>query len=92
MPLYDVRCEICHKEFEHFCKVADIDSIVCECGGKGKTLITNYHSQDWFRPHYNPNFDIEPIYVESRGHMKRLCKQYNLTSRVLGDCRSISEV
>ena len=92
MPLYDAKCMICGKEFEHFCHIDEIDRIICNCGGRAKTLITNTRSQDWFKPHWNPNFDIEPVFVRSRNHMKQLCKQYNLTSRALGDCRNISEV
>lgn len=92
MPLYDCKCIECDREFETFCKIADLDSLRCDCGGKAVTLITNARCQDWFKPHWNPNFDIEPIYVRSRNHMKQLCRQYNLTSRALGDCRNITEI
>jgi len=92
MPLYDVKCTACGKEFEHFCRINEINNITCSCGGKCKTLITNHRNQDWFKPHWNPNFDIHPIYVKSRKHMKELCDKYGMISHALGDHRNIKEV
>ena len=92
MPLYDVQCTQCGKEFEHFCKIDELNSIYCSCGGKCKTLITNYHNQDWFKPHWNPNFDLEPIFVKSRNHFKELCLKYNMTPSCMGDIRNIKEI
>lgn len=93
MPLYDVQCTECGIEFEHFCKIAEATDIRCvKCDGRCKTLITNSHNQDWFKPHWNPNFDLEPIYVRSRNHFKQLCKKYDLTPRCMGDIRNITEI
>lgn len=92
MPLYDVKCQACQKEFEHFCKIADLPSIRCDCGGQCQTLITNSRTQDWFKPFWHPNLSHEPIFVESRNHFKQLCKKYGMTSHALGDCRNITEV
>lgn len=92
MPLYDAECLECKKIFEHFCSIQEIDNIYCDCGGKAKTLITNTHSQDWFKPHWNPNLDTDPIYVRSREHYKQLCRERNLTPRCFGDVRRVEEV
>lgn len=92
MPLYDVKCQICNKEFEHFCSIKEIETIVCNCGGRAKVLITNTKSQDWFKPHWNPNFDLEPVYIKSRNHYKQLCREKGLTPRCFGDVRNITEV
>lgn len=84
MPLYDVKCQKCEREFEHVCKISEIDNITCSCGGKCKTLITN-NKRDWFPEggFWHPNFDTEPVFVKTKKHFKELCKQYNMTSRAL---------
>lgn len=93
MPLYDVKCTSCEREFEHFCKIAEMNDIICEtCGGGCVTLITNPNSQDWFKPHWNPNFDLDPIFVRSRSHFKQLCLKHDLTPRCMGDVRNITEI
>lgn len=42
MPMYDLECKECGKEFESLSSVADKDMIQCECGGYGTTLITQH--------------------------------------------------
>ena len=92
MPLYDVQCTKCGLEFEHLCKIAEATDISCtKCDGKCKTLITGT-SRDWFRPHWNPNLDIDPVFVKSKDHFKQLCLERGLTSRALGDVRNITEI
>ena len=92
MPLYDMKCTRCSNEQERFCRVADLEKQYCECGGRLKVIITNYHNQDWFKPHWNEHFSGEPIYVRTRSHLKELCKKYDVTSRALGDVRGITEI
>lgn len=92
MPLYDCRCTKCGHEFEHLCKIAEIPGIKCQgCGGKAETLITN-NKKDWFKPYWDPDFGLEPVFVRSRGHLKELCLKHNVTSRALGDIRNITEI
>ncbi len=85
MPLYDMKCDSCGKEFEHFCRIDDRENVRCNCGGRGIVILTNYRSKDWFPTDgfYHPNFDIEPVHVKSKKHFKELCKHYNMTSRAL---------
>lgn len=89
MPLYDVQCEECGREFEAFVRVVEINRIRCEeCGGICKTLITCTRSKDWFQPHWSPNFELDPVYVKSRNHFRELCVKHDVTSKVMGDVRN----
>ena len=40
MPTYEYQCKTCHKQVEHFLKIADRDNPgPCECGGTLRKLI-----------------------------------------------------
>jgi hypothetical protein len=79
-------------EQEVVCKIKELDGLRCECGGKQRVVIKSLPARDWFRPHWNENFDTNPIWVESKAHYKDLCRKYNVTSRALGDVRNIREI
>jgi len=82
MPLYDYRCLKCGKEFEQFSKIDNRLEVKCSCGGKTEILMSTVH-KDWFRPGYWEDFDDKPIYVSSKNHLKRLCREYGVYSRAL---------
>jgi len=83
MPLYDVKCETCGATEERFIPLKDFNlKIKCNCGNNMTRLMSPPH-KDWFRPHWNENFDLKPIYVESKSHYKQLCKQYGVYSKAL---------
>jgi len=88
-----MKCAGCGWEGERFCRIAELPEQRCDrCGGELRTLITNSHNQDWFRPHWNENFTDKPIFVRTRSHMKELCRKYDVTSRALGDVRNVTEI
>jgi len=82
MPLYDVQCLDCYKEFEVTCHVAELDTLRCGCGGQVKILLTGTN-RDWFHPHINEDFDGTPIEVTSKNHLRELCKKHGVYSRAL---------
>ena len=82
MPLYDMKCEVCKKEREFFTCINDLDKAQCDCGGKLKVILSKVN-KDWFRPHWNENFELRPVFVESKQHYKQLCKKYGMTARAL---------
>lgn len=93
MPTYDMQCNRCEYEFEHVCRISELEEATCpECKAQARVIIKTLPAKDWFRPHWNPNFDLNPIYVESKSHYKRLCEKYNVTSHALGDIRNIKEI
>ena len=83
MPLYDYRCSKCRHEFEQIAKINDRLDVKCpKCQSKCNILITGA-KRDWFRAGYWEDFDEQPIYVESKGQLKQLCKKYGVYSRAL---------
>ncbi len=82
MPLYDVKCAKCNKEFEAFAKIAQRGSIKCECGGLAAIMLSS-NKRDWFRPFISEDFNGEPIEVQSKEHYKRLCKEHGVYARCL---------
>ena len=84
MPLYDYQCSVCGTPIEVFFKIDEKpESIPCSnCNGLMYQIISSFH-RDWFRPHWNENFTNKPVFVESKEHMKKLCKQYGVYARCL---------
>lgn len=84
MPLYDYKCKQCNYEFEEVRKIAERYEIKCpKCQGDVELLIT-CNKRDWFRPFWQEHFELDrPIFVESKRHYKKLCKQYGVTARCL---------
>lgn len=98
MPLYDIECKRCKHEWEEMRTIAEVDTMdgyfVCpECGFlKGKIVIKHYRNEDWFHPHWNEHFEVNPVFVKSRNHLKQLCDKYGMVSNALGDHRNIKEI
>lgn len=85
MPIYDYQCtsDECKCEFEEFRHIEDREDMACpKCGTKAKLLISRT-KDDWFRPHWNEHLTHEPVFVESKGHYKQLCKKYGVQARCL---------
>ena len=88
-----MQCPNCNKQVEVFSTIANRTNQFCKmCGFKLVVQITNYHNQDWFKPHYNEHFTGEPILIRTKKHLKELCLKHNVTSRALGDVRNVTEI
>jgi putative FmdB family regulatory protein len=83
MPLYDYKCLDCNKEFEAIQTIENRESTVCDCGSLNTKLLISGGKRDWFRPHWNEHLDKEPIFVESKEHYKKLCKERGLQAQCL---------
>lgn len=92
MPLYELKCLSCKKEFESFSKIDERETIRCPgCGGKSKILMSLLN-KDWFHPFTSEDFDGTPTEVRSKNHYKELCEKHGVYSRALGHGRNLKEI
>lgn len=83
MPLYDYECIECNHIFERFSSIEKKDFYECpKCYRTAKLLIT-CNKRDWFRPHWNEDITGTPIYIESKEHYKKVCKDNGVFARCL---------
>ena len=85
MPNYVVKCKECGKKFEAFASIKDMDDIKCDCGGNIEHIIVpgsvvGIHV--WI-PYLEENITHQPVMVNSKKHLKQLCKEHNLDSHRL---------
>lgn len=84
MPLYDYFCNDCAGEFEEFNCIEERDKALCPyCQSYSTQLLITCNKRDFFRAHWNEHLDHNPIYVESKEHYKKLCKEKGVTARCL---------
>ncbi len=85
MPIYEYECQGCKNKYEEMRKVDDRHNSQCpSCGGREIRLcIQSTFSRDWFRPHLNEDFPNGPVYVESKQHYRKLCKEQGVEARCL---------
>lgn len=84
MPLYDYECKVCGKTFEALSCISDRRSVLCDCGGGCRLLIS--------KPNFHPfpegpweHLDVEPVYISSKKQLKRECDKRGLSSVYLMD-------
>jgi len=82
MPLYDFECSYCNVIEERNVLIKDRENQFHSCGCLMQQVISST-KKDWFRPHWNENFTDQPVFVESKEHMKSLCKKYGVYARCL---------
>lgn len=90
MPLYDFKCLRCEKEFEEFTEVDKLP--FCSCGGITRKIWKKFPNRDWFRPFVSEDFNGEPILVETKNHLKNLCKKHGVYSKALGYGWNLNEI
>ena len=76
MPMYDYECKNCGKDFEMFAKIADrkkVKSPCCNSAGEQLITGTSYHP---FPEGFWEHIANEPIYVNDKPHLKRLCEEH----------------
>jgi putative FmdB family regulatory protein len=75
MPLYDYHCKICKHDFEEIAKIDSRNKTTCPTCHKKATLLTTNMKIDWFKPFWHEHMDTRPVYIESKQHFKKLCKE-----------------
>lgn len=85
MPIYEYECQTCGSRTEELRRIDDrLNPAVCQyCGGAALLALPSRLGRDWFRPHWNEDFDLKPIWVESKQHYRELCKKYGVQARAL---------
>ena len=85
MPIYQYKCKVCRKEFDEFKHIKDRNNTKCKCGGDVQLLIkTNKHMgiHIW-KPYWEENITHQPVLVESKNHLKKLCKKNDVIAHRL---------
>jgi putative FmdB family regulatory protein len=80
MPIYQYKCKKCGEEFEKFQHIDDRYETKCKCGGDTKILIKpqkNFGIHVWI-PYMEENICHQPVMVESKQHLKDLCKEHGV--------------
>ena len=76
MVLFDFECPDCNTVKEHL--INDPDEVVrCSCGAtKRKLFTTRGGGLDWFKPGWWRDIASEPLYIESKRHLKQECEKH----------------
>jgi hypothetical protein len=85
MPIYHLKCNWCDKIFDAYSRIEDIDKIRCECGGDAIVWFGGLKQVGvliW-RPYWEENITHQPVLVESKKHLKELCKKHNVIAHRL---------
>ena len=85
MPNYDVKCKRCNKEFVAFTNIEGRNDIRCDCGGSTKLIIkpgSIFAAHIWI-PYLEENIKQQPVMVNSKKHLKQLCKENDVVAHRL---------
>jgi len=85
VPNYDVRCNVCGMEFVGFSCIDDRYKIKCNCGGGTQLIIKpqKYPGIHVWVPYIEENICHQPVMVESKQHLKKLCKENDVVAHRL---------
>jgi putative FmdB family regulatory protein len=87
MPLYDLKCENCGKEFDVFMSMSEAGETPwpnCECGGPSCRIYKAPidHSENTFHPYWCENLcerTGDKVYIKSRAHERQLMDKIGVT-------------
>jgi len=85
MPLYHMKCKECGEVFDAYARIDDRHEIKCSCGGDGIIWfggIKSFANHIW-RPYIEENICHQPVMVESKQHLKKLCKENDVIAHRL---------
>ena len=71
---------MCTKEFVAFSSIYNMHEIKCECGGDTKIIIKpqkHLGIHVWV-PYWEENICHQPVLVESKQHLKKLCEEHGV--------------
>ncbi len=80
MPLYAYKCD-CGKTEDAFRKIEDRERAPECCGKSMSRVIGNYSVIPDMEPHVEYNMTEKPVWVKSRKHHERLCREHGVTPK-----------
>lgn len=86
MSNHDMKCKKCGKEFKVLAWGEDVGKIKCVCGGdtdeipKPSQRTCTLHI---WKPYWEENITHQPVLVESKQHLKDLCKKHDVVAHRL---------
>ena len=75
---HDMKCKKCGKEFKVFAWGKDVGNVKCVCGGNTDEIVAA--RPKWtialhvWTPYLEENIKHQPVMVNSKKHLKQLCK------------------
>lgn len=86
-----MKCKKCNKEFKVFAWEKDVNKIKCSCGGDTTEVLVNPSRSKVYnvggiliwKPYWEENICHQPVLVESKKHLKELCKKHGVTAHRL---------
>ena len=86
-----MRCKKCGKEFKVFEWGENVDNVKCECGGDAievpeypnKSKVYSSGGVLIWKPYWEENITHQPVLVESKKHLKELCKKHDVIAHRL---------
>lgn len=85
MPIYHVKCKECGSVFDEYSTVDNRYKIKCICGGDGIIWfggLKGFANQIWIE-YWEENITHQPVLVESKQHLKKLCKEHGVVAHRL---------
>jgi len=86
-----MKCKKCGKEYKVFAWGEDVDKIKCECGGATLEILVDPNRSDTYggvaihiwAPYLEENICHQPVMVNSKQHLKDLCKKHDVVAHRL---------
>ena len=82
MPVYQYKCKTCNKVFDAYATIEDRYKVKCNCGGDVEIMIVTRSAHVW-KPYWEENITHQPVLVESKKHLKELCKKHDVIAHRL---------
>lgn len=83
---HDMRCKKCGKEFKKYAWDVEVYKIKCSCGGNTEEIpkpSQRTSTLHIWKPYWEENICHQPVLVESKKHLKQLCKEHGLDAHRL---------
>jgi hypothetical protein len=84
--IHDMRCKKCGREFKEDAWDIEVYKIKCSCGGDTEEipkLSQRTSTLHIWKPYWEENITHQPVLVESKQHLKDLCKKHDVVAHRL---------